>query len=71
MSLKTLEEIKKMSDIPLPLMEIIEKFGLPAKWEAKAKAEEREEARKYFLNLLDQGLSVDEIKLRLNQSPEN
>ncbi|MCL2480478.1 MAG: hypothetical protein FWF38_02065 [Spirochaetaceae bacterium] len=28
----------------------------------------REEGKKYFLELLDQGLSIDEIKKRLNQN---
>jgi len=64
-----------MSEIPEPLMEIIEHFGLIAKWEARGiaigkaegKAEERKEGRKYFLSLLEQGLSVEEIKQRLTQ----
>ena len=56
-----------MSEIPEPLMEIIEHFGLIAKWEAIGKAEGREEGRKYILSLLDQGLSVEELKQHLRQ----
>jgi hypothetical protein len=36
--------------------------------EEKGRSEERKERDKYFINLLDQGLSPDEIKMRLTQT---
>jgi hypothetical protein len=61
----SLQEAGKMSDFDIDLAwdELLEEAGFTAKWEAKARAEERQ----YFLDLLDQGLSVEEIKQRLTQ----
>ncbi|MCL2231403.1 MAG: hypothetical protein FWC01_09945, partial [Treponema sp.] len=42
-----------------------------AEGHAEGHAEAQEENRKYFLSLLDQGLSIDEIKQRLTQTTTN
>jgi len=64
-----LEEVIKMSDSSLALEKIFEKVGWIAKWKAegeeKGRQQGRNEERQYFLNMLDQGLSVEEIKRQL------
>ena len=54
-----------MGKTALSFDEYLEKTGIAAKFEAKGEAKARKEEREYFLGLLSQGLSTDEIKQRL------
>jgi hypothetical protein len=76
---EALEEVIRMSDCSLALEKIFEEVGWIAKWEARGEAvgeargiavgeaRARSEERQYFLDMLNQGLSVEEIKRRLER----
>jgi len=71
-NLKSLREAGRMSDCELTLDGVLEEIGLTAKWEArgeeKGRQQGRNEERQYLLEMLDQGLSVEEIKQQLAKS---
>jgi hypothetical protein len=80
-NIEALEEMISMSGCSLALEKVFEEVGWIARWEARgeekgialgeARGEEkgrqqgRNEERQYLLDMLDQGLSVEEIKQRL------
>lgn len=49
--------------------EILERAGVIERAEARAEARTKEEDRRWFLELLKQGLSYDEIEKRLSEQP--
>jgi len=68
-NLESLREAGEMFDIDLAWEKLLIESGDAAKWEArgeeKGRQQGRNEERQYFLNMLDQGLSVEEIKRQL------